>query len=132
MSPHGIWSWIAHTTNSKKWRLEVTADDQGLFGGFRLAIDETLFSTSQSDGSPRQGASDKCRVSCERARKKKDATHTELVGDGGRARLAAFVAEVGGRWSTDIRSTREKLVVVRSSEGVRGQTARPCVSRLSL
>ena len=42
-----------------KRRFEVTADDQGLFGGFRLAIDATLVSTLQPDGSPRQGADDK-------------------------------------------------------------------------
>ena len=65
-------------------RLEVVVDGLPLFRGAQLAIDTTMVSAVQSDGT---------------ARRRKERTHPELAQPHGRVRLVVLGCEVGGRWS---------------------------------
>ena len=82
-------------------RLEVVADELSLWHGAQLAIDTTLVSPLHSNGSARRRAADHDGAALEVARRRKEHTYPELVGEGGRARLVVLAAEVGGRWSKE-------------------------------
>ena len=82
-------------------RIEVIADGLTLWQGAQLAIDTTLVSPLWRDGSPRRGAARRAGVALEEARRRKETTYPELVGEGGRARLVVLAAETGGRWSDE-------------------------------
>ena len=82
-------------------RLEVVADGLSLWHGAQLAIDTTLVSPLHSNGSARRRAADHDGAALEVARRRKERTYPELVGEGGRARLVVLAAEVGGRWSKE-------------------------------
>ena len=82
-------------------RIEVIADGLTLWQGAQLAIDTTLVSPLHRDGSARRGAASRPGLALEQARRRKEATYPELVGDDGRARLVVLAAETGGRWSNE-------------------------------
>ena len=82
-------------------RIEVIADGLTLWQGAQLAIDTTLVSPLRRDGSPRRGAARRAGVALEEARRRKETTYPQLVGEGGRARLVVLAAETGGRWSDE-------------------------------
>ena len=90
---------VFHVTDSR--RLEVVADGLPLFGGAQLAIDTTLVSALRGDGSERRHAAFKDGVALVEARRRKERTYPELVGNAERARLVVLAAEVGGRWSCE-------------------------------
>ena len=79
-------------------RIEVIADGLSLWQGAQLAIDTTLVSPLHPDGSARRGAASRPGLALEQARRRKETTYPELVGDEGRARLVVLAAETGGRW----------------------------------
>ena len=71
-------------------RLEIVADGLPLFGGAQLAIDTTLVSAIQQDGTPRRGAATRNGVALLEARRKNARTCPELTGQGGGARLVVL------------------------------------------
>ena len=81
-------------------RIEVIANGLPLWGGVQLAVDATIVSPIQRDGAPKPRAADCDGISLARARKKKEDTYPELLGEG-RCRLVVFACEVGGRWSEE-------------------------------
>ena len=68
-------------------RLEVVVDGLPLFGGCQLAVDTTVVCALHCDGSPHRGADNLDGVVLERARRRKERTYPELVGQRRRARL---------------------------------------------
>ena len=60
-----------------------------------------MVSPVRHDGTARPGAAECDGVALTQARRQKERTYPELVGEGGRARLVVFAAEVGGRWSEE-------------------------------
>ena len=72
-----------------------------LVAGSPVVIDTTLVSPLRRDGSPRRGAARRSGVALEEALRRKETTHPELVGEGGRARLVVLAAQTGGRWSNE-------------------------------
>ena len=80
-------------------RLEVVVDGLTIFNGAQLAIDTTMVSPLQRNGMARRRAADHNGAALEDARRRKERTYPELVGERGRARLVVLGAEVGGRWS---------------------------------
>ena len=84
-------------------RLEVVEDGLPLFGGAQLAIDTTLVSALRRDGTSRPQADSIDGVALAAARRNKARTYPELSGGDGRARLVVLAAEVGGRWSEEVR-----------------------------
>ena len=85
-------------------RLEVVADGLSLFGGAQLALDTTMVSPLHCDGSSRRGAAERDGVALTEARRRKERTYPELVGQRNRARLVVLAAEVGGRWSEETKA----------------------------
>ena len=57
-----------------------------------------LVSPLHRDGTARRRAANRPGMALEQARRRKEATYPELVGDDGRARLVVLAAETGGRW----------------------------------
>ena len=84
-------------------RLEVVADGLPLFGGAQLATDTTLVSALRRDGTARPQADSIDGVALAVARRNKTRTYPELSGGDGRARFVVLAAEVGGRWSEEVR-----------------------------
>ena len=82
-------------------RIEVIADGLSLWQGAQLAIDTTLVSPLHWDGSARRGAATRPGMALEQARRRKEATYPELVGDDGRARLVVLAAKTGWLWSNE-------------------------------
>ena len=72
-------------------------------GGAQLAIDTTLVSALRRDGTSRPQADSIDGVAVAAARRNKARTYPELSGGDGRARLVVLAAEVGGRWSEEVR-----------------------------
>ena len=89
---------LAEFNNLDGRRLEVVADGLTLWQGAQLA---TEASPLRRDGSARTRPADHNGVALDEARRRKERTHPELSGDGGRARLVVLAAEVGGRWSIE-------------------------------
>ena len=81
-------------------RIEVIADGLVLGQGAQLAMDTTLVSPLHRDGSARRGAATRPGMALEQARRRKEATYPELVGDDGPARLVVLAAETW-RWSDE-------------------------------
>ena len=77
-------------------RVEVIADGLALWQGARLAVDTTLVSLLRGHGSARGRAADHSGSALNDARRRKERTNPELVGEGGRARLVVLAAEVAG------------------------------------
>ena len=72
-----------------------------LFHDVQLAVDATIVSAIKRDGTPRPRAANINNVAIDVARRLKERTYPELVGQHGRARLVVLAIEVGGRWSTE-------------------------------
>ena len=104
---------VAHN-NLDGRRLEVIADGLALWHGAQLAIDMTLVSLLRRDGSARARAADRDGTVLVEARRRKERTHPELSGEGGRARLVVLVVEVGGRWSGETAKFLAALANARS------------------
>ena len=68
-------------------RLEIVADGLTLWHGAQLAVDTTMVSPVRRDGTARPGAAERDGVALTQARRQKERTYPELVGEGGRARL---------------------------------------------
>ena len=68
----------------------MVADGLPLFGGAQLAIDTTLVSALRVDGCARRHAAFKDGAALVEARKRKERTYPELVGNAGRARLVVL------------------------------------------
>ena len=81
-----------------------------LWRGAQLAIDTTLVSPFSRDGSASRRAANHDGAALQRAKRRKEATHPELSGEGGRARLVVLAAEVGGRWSVETAQFLSALV----------------------
>ena len=75
-----------------------------LFGGVQLAVDTTLVSTLNCDGSAHRSTADRDAVVLETARRRKERRYPELVGPRSRARLVVLAGEVAGRWSEETKS----------------------------
>ena len=88
---------LAEFNNLDGRRLEVVADGLTLWQGAQLAIDTTLVSPLRCCGSARPRAADHNGAALDEARRRKERTHPELSGDGGRACLVVLATEVGGR-----------------------------------
>ena len=80
-------------------RLEIVVDGLTIIDGAQLAIDTTMVSPLQRDGTARRRAADDNGAALDDARRRKERTCPELVGERGRARLVVLGAEVGGMWS---------------------------------
>ena len=78
-------------------RLEIVVDGLTIFDGAQLAIDTTMVSPLQRDGTARRRAADHNGAALDDARRRKERTYLELVGERGRGLIV--LAEVGGRWS---------------------------------
>ena len=78
-------------------RLEIVG--LPLFGGAQLAIDTTLVSVLHCDGSARARVAHVDGAAVAVARRRKERTYPELVGQRARTRLVVLAGEVGGRWS---------------------------------
>ena len=89
------WIWPSSTISTDD--VEVVADGLTLWQGAQLATDTTLVSPLRRDGSARPRAADHNGAALDEARRRKERTHPELSGDGGRACLVVLAAEVGGR-----------------------------------
>ena len=85
-------------------RLEIVADGLPLFGGAQLAIDTTLVSVLHCDGSARARVAHVDSAAVAVARRRKERTYPELVGQRARTRLVVLAGEIGGRWSGETRS----------------------------
>ena len=81
--------------------MEVVAHGLSLHGGAHLAMDTTLESPLACDGSVKRGADRTDGAALEEARRRKEHTHPDTAGVGGRARLVVLAVEVGGRWSEE-------------------------------
>ena len=97
-------------------RLEVVVDGLHLFGGCQLAVDATVVSALHCDGSPHRGAENMDGVVLQRARRKKEGTHPELVGLRRRLRIVVLGVEVGGRMSTETISFLSQLAKARARQ----------------
>ena len=82
-------------------RVEVVADGLPLWQGAQLAIDTALVSPLRGDGSARRRAADHSGSALHEAKRRKERTYPEFVGEEGRAPLVVLAAEVGGRWSDE-------------------------------
>ena len=80
-------------------RLQIVVDGLTIFDGAQLAVDTTMVSPLQRDGTARRRAADHDGAALEDARRRKERTRPELSGERGRGRLVVLGAEVGGRWS---------------------------------
>ena len=95
-------------------RLEVVVDGLPLRGGSHLAIDTTMVCALHRDGTPRRRAAECDGVALKAARRKKEATYPELLGQRRRAQLVVIAVEVGGRWSPETRSFFSQLAGARA------------------
>ena len=93
-------------------------DGLPLFGGCQLAVDATIVSALHCDGSPHQGAENIDGVVLERARRRKERTHPELVGPRRKARLVVLGIEVGCRMSAETRSFLSQLAKARARQEI--------------
>ena len=84
-------------------RIEVVVDGLPLFHGAQLAVDTTLVSPLRRDGTPHPRCANVDCAALDTARRRKETTYPELHGRNGRTRLVVLGAEVGGRWSDEIR-----------------------------
>ena len=82
-------------------RIEVIADGLPLFHGAQLAVDATLVSALHTSGEPRPRAAGNDGAALQTARRRKERTYPELIGESRRARLVVVALEVGGRWSSE-------------------------------
>ena len=85
-------------------RLEVVVDGFPLRRGAQLAGDTTMVCAWHRDGRPRRRA-ERDGLALGAARRKRETTHTELLGPRRRAQLVVIEVEVGGRWSRETRSS---------------------------
>ena len=97
-------------------RLEVVAEGLSVFGGSQLALDATLVSVLQRDGTARGKADQVDGVALQAARKRKESTYTELHGNNGRTRLVIIAGEVAGRWSAETKGFLWILACEKSRE----------------
>ena len=81
-------------------RFEVVADGLLSLVVSQLAIDNTMVPPLHRDGRARRTTQQNGKV-LEEARRRKERTCPELVGEGCRARLIVLGVEVGGRWSEE-------------------------------
>ena len=84
---------LGNPTNAR--RLEIVVECLTIFDGAQLAIDTTMVSPFQLDGTARRRAADHNGAALDDARKRKERTYFWLVGGRGRAPLV-LGAEVGG------------------------------------
>ena len=73
-----------------------------------------MVSPIRRDGTARPGAAARDGVALTQARRQKERTYPELVGEGRRARLVVLAAEVGGRWSEETAQFLRSLAKARS------------------
>ena len=89
---------------AQRGRCQETGSGGGWVAPFRksqLAVDTTLVSVLQGDGSARTGEARRDCVALAAARRAKERRYPELVRRRARARLVVLVAEVKGRWSPE-------------------------------
>ena len=87
----------------------------------QLAIVTALVSSIRADGLPRRKCADVDGAALAQARRREQRFHLELVGHG-RARLVVLAAEVGGRWSVEVRAFVSRLCRV-------SEFLSPCASK---
>ena len=92
---------LAEHNRSDNRSIDVVADGLPLFGVVQLAIDTNMVSPLHRDERARRETAQQNGKALEEARRRKERTYPELVGEGGRARLVVLGAEVGGRWSQE-------------------------------
>ena len=108
-----VWQCLQRIIGSSG-SLETAKDTSSLpflFGGL---VDTTMVSPVRHDGTARPGAAERDGVALTQARRQKERTYPELVGEGGRARLVVLAAEVGGRWSEETAHFLRSLAKARS------------------
>ena len=81
-------------------RIEVIANGLPLWNGAQLAVDTTIVSPLTANGVARSLRGPARPIALQEARRRKEATYPELVGNA-RCRLVVLGAEVGGRWSAE-------------------------------
>lgn len=81
-------------------RLEVVANGLPLWNGAQVAVDTTLVSPLDSQGSPRRHAGQFRGAALRAARRAKERAYPELVRSH-RCKLVVLALEVGGRWSAE-------------------------------
>ena len=92
--------FFVHILNNR--RQEIVADGLPLFMGAQLAVDATIVSVLNRDGSARTKCANVDDTFWVAARRRKEATYRELAGRNGRTKLVKLVVlgcEVGGRGS---------------------------------
>ena len=114
---------IAAHARLDRRRLEVVAD--GLWRGAQSAIDTTLVPLLHQDGSAQSRTHTTNGAALEKVLLR---TYPELAGEGGRARLVVFVAEVGHRSSGEIAQFLQGLAKARAVCTV--DPSRACGSRM--
>ena len=82
-------------------RIEVIAEGLPIFHGAQLAIDTTLVSPLRADGEPHRRCAEVDGAALAAARRRKERTYPELVGDRQRAKLVVLAGEIGGRFSEE-------------------------------
>ena len=97
-------------------RLEIVADGLPLFGSAQLAIDTKLVSVLHCDGSARARVANVDGAATVVARRRKERTYPELVGQRARTRLVVLAGEVGGRWSGETRSFLSQLAKAKARQ----------------
>ena len=100
-------------------RIEIVADNLRLFGGAQLAVDTTLVSPLQRDGSACPGAADTNGVAAATAERRKARLYQELTARGSRARLVVLAVETGGRWSSSTWEFVRSLSLAKALEAPR-------------
>ena len=113
-------------------RLEIVVDGLSIFDGAQLAIDTTMVSPLQRDGTARRRAADHNGAALDDARRRKERTYPELVGERGRARLVVLGVEVGGRWSgetAEFLAALSKVKAESAPENVRDEVRRAWLRR---
>ena len=108
-------------------RLEIV-----VFDGAQLAIDTTMVSPLQRDGTGRRRAADHNGAALDDARRRKERTFPELVGERGRVRLVVLGAEVGGRWpgeTAEFLAALSKAKAESAPENVRDEVCRAWLRR---
>ena len=103
-SPSLLTTFVRALVRDLKWRSLVltTAASNGLplWNGAQPAVDTTIVSPLTANGVARSLRGPARPIALQEARRRKEATYPELVGNA-RCRLVALRAEVGGRWSAE-------------------------------
>ena len=95
-------------------KLEIVAKGLLLYGGAQLAVDTTLVSAHQCDGTAKPGPAHIDGAALVVDRRRKEKACPKLVGPQSRAKLVVLAGEVGGRWSEEMVTFLRLLAAARA------------------